>query len=46
MGEIDPESNQFGTSGILHKDYRYMILGEIQSKDNEFEFTGYGMIVD
>ena len=46
MGELDPENNQFGKQGILHKEHRYMILGEIKSIDDEFEFTGYGMIVD
>ena len=44
-GEYDQSTNSFGQNGILHK-ADYLILGQIETIDEEFEFTGYGIVVD
>ena len=46
-GELCEETGEFGRLGMLERENgRFLILGEIANKNDEFQFSGYGMVVD
>ena len=47
MGEVNQETEEYGPVGILQKDNgKHLVIAQIKNVDGDFEFTGYGMMLN